>query len=228
MAEAVKKKTEKKAAKVDSNKIAAEIRTSFGKGAARKLRVIGKIPAVVYGHGTDPQHLALPGHEVALLLRKANAVLELDIEGTSQLALVKDVQKDPVRQIIEHIDLVVIRKGEKVIVDIPVHVEGESFAGTIANLDATTVSIEAEATHIPERITVDIEGAEEGTQIFAKDLVLPTGSTLVSEPDTLVVNVTIPDEVDLGESEETETEGDEVEGDDESDDETEDSEKTAE
>ena len=228
MAEAVKKKTAKKAAKVDSNKIAAEVRTSFGKGAARKLRVIGKIPAVVYGHGTDPQHLALPGHEVALLLRKANAVLELDIEGTSQLALVKDVQKDPVRQIIEHIDLVVIRKGEKVIVDIPVHVEGESFAGTIANLDATTVSIEAEATHIPERITVDIEGAEEGTQIFAKDLVLPTGSTLVSEPDTLVVNVTIPDEVDLGESEETETEGDEVEGDDESGDETEDSEKTAE
>ena len=228
MAEAVKKKTAKKAAKVDSNKIAAEVRSSFGKGAARKLRVIGKIPAVVYGHGTDPQHLALPGHEVALLLRKANAVLELDIEGTSQLALVKDVQKDPVRQIIEHIDLVVIRKGEKVIVDIPVHVEGESFAGTIANLDATTVSIEAEATHIPERIIVDIEGAEEGTQIFAKDLVLPTGSTLVSEPDTLVVNVTIPDEVDLGESEETETEGDEVEGDDESGDETEDSEKTAE
>ena len=228
MAEAVKKKTAKKAAKVDSNKIAAEVRTSFGKGAARKLRVIGKIPAVVYGHGTDPQHLALPGHEVALLLRKANAVLELDIEGTSQLALVKDVQKDPVRQIIEHIDLVVIRKGEKVTVDVPVHVEGESFAGTIANLDATTVSIEAEATHIPERITVDIEGAEEGTQIFAKDLVLPTGSTLVSEPDTLVVNVTIPDEVDLGESEETETEGDEVEGDDESGDETEDSEKTAE
>ena len=228
MAEAVKKKTAKKAAKVDSNKIAAEIRTSFGKGAARKLRVIGKIPAVVYGHGTDPQHLALPGHEVALLLRKANAVLELDIEGTSQLALVKDVQKDPVRQIIEHIDLVVIRKGEKVIVDIPVHVEGESFAGTIANLDATTVSIEAEATHIPERITVDIEGAEEGTQIFAKDLVLPTGSTLVSEPDTLVVNVTVPGEVDLGESEEIE--GDEVEGgdDDESGDEAEDSEKTTE
>ena len=228
MAEAVKKKTAKKAAKVDSNKIAAEIRTSFGKGAARKLRVIGKIPAVVYGHGTDPQHLALPGHEVALLLRKANAVLELDIEGTSQLALVKDVQKDPVRQIIEHIDLVVIRKGEKVIVDVPVHVEGESFAGTIANLDATTVSIEAEATHIPERITVDIEGAEEGTQIFAKDLVLPTGSTLVSEPDTLVVNVTVPGEVDLGESEEIE--GDEVEGgdDDESGDEAEDSEKTAE
>ena len=226
MAEAVKKKTAKKAAKVDSNKIAAEVRTSFGKGAARKLRVIGKIPAVVYGHGTDPQHLALPGHEVALLLRKANAVLELDIEGTSQLALVKDVQKDPVRQIIEHIDLVVIRKGEKVTVDVPVHVEGESFAGTIANLDATTVSIEAEATHIPERITVDIEGAEEGTQIFAKDLVLPTGSTLVSEPDTLVVNVTIPDEVDLGESEETDD--DEVEGDDESGDETEDSEKTAE
>lgn len=216
MAEAVKKKTEKKAAKVDSNKISAEVRTSFGKGAARKLRVLGKIPVVVYGHGTDPQHLALPGHEVGLLLRKANAVLELDIEGASQLALVKDVQKDPVRQIIEHIDLVVVRKGEKVIVDIPVHLEGESFAGTIATLDATTVSIEAEATHIPERIVIDIEGAEEGTQILAKDLKLPAGSTLVSEPDTLVVNVTVPGEVDLGESEEIEeTEGEDGENADE-------------
>ena len=213
MAEAVKKRTEKKAVKVDSNKITADVRTSFGKGAARKLRVLGKIPAVVYGHGTNPQHLALPAHEVGLLLRKANAVLDLQIEGGNQLALVKDVQKDPVRQIIEHIDLVVIRKGEKVTVDIPVHVEGESFAGTIASLDATTVSIEAEATHIPERIVVDIEGAEEGTQILAKDLVLPTGSTLISDPQTLIINVTVPGEIDLGESEESDlTEGESAEG----------------
>ena len=190
------------------------MRESFGKGAARKLRVLGKIPAVVYGHGTDPQHLALPGHEVALLLRKANAVLDIDIQGKSQLALVKDVQKDPVRQIIEHIDLVVIRKGEKVIVDIPVHVEGESFAGTIAALDATTISVEAEATHIPERITVDIEGAEEGTQIFAKDLVLPTGSTLITDPDVLVINVTVPTAADLGETTDDEAESTEgAEGD---------------
>lgn len=185
----------------DDNKLVAEIRDQFGKGFARRIRAAGRIPAVIYGHGTEPQHVSLPGHEVGLILRKANQVLELDIAGKTQLALVKDVQKDPVHQVIEHLDLVVVRKGEKVTVDVPVHVEGESAAGTIAALDANTLSIEAEATHIPERITVDIEGAEEGTQIFAKDLTLPEGSTLVSDPETLVVNVTVPAAVDLGETE---------------------------
>lgn len=185
----------------DDNKLVAEVRDQFGKGFARRIRAAGRIPAVIYGHGTEPQHVSLPGHEVGLILRKANQVLELDIAGKTQLALVKDVQKDPVHQVIEHLDLVVVRKGEKVTVDVPVHVEGESAAGTIAALDATTLSIEAEATHIPERITVDIEGAEEGTQIFAKDLSLPEGSTLVSDPETLVVNVTVPAAVDLGETE---------------------------
>ena len=184
----------------DENKLVAEIRDQFGKGFARRIRAAGRIPAVIYGHGTDPQHVSLPGHEVALILRKANQVLDLQIEGKSQLALVKDVQKDPVRQIIEHLDLVVVRKGEKVTVDVPVHVEGESFAGTIASLDATTLSLEVEATHIPENVTVDIEGAEEGTQIFAKDVALPEGATLVSDPDTLVINVTVPAAVDLGET----------------------------
>ncbi|MET3767906.1 large subunit ribosomal protein L25 [Marisediminicola sp. UYEF4] len=184
--------------------IVADVRESFGKGAARKLRVLGKIPAVVYGHGTEPQHLALPGHQVALLLRKKNAVLELKINGKTQLALVKDVQKDPVKAIIEHIDLIVIRKGEKVTVDIPVHVEGESYPGTIANLESTTISVEAEATHIPERVTVNIDGFEDGTQIHAKDLELPTGSTLITDPETLVVNIVIPAEVDLGEEAEVE------------------------
>ncbi len=188
----------------DDNKLVAEPREQFGKGFARRIRAAGKIPAVIYGHGTDPQHVTLPGHEVALILRKANQVLELDISGKTQLALVKDVQKDPVHQIIEHLDLVVVRKGEKVTVDIPVHVEGTSVAGTIAALDANTLSVEAEATHIPERLTVDIEGAEEGTQIFARDIALPEGSTLVSDPDTLVVNVTIPAAVDLGETPEAE------------------------
>ncbi len=154
-----------------------------------------------------PQHVTLPGHEVALILRKSNQVLELDIQGKTQLALVKDVQKDPVRQIIEHFDLIVVRKGEKVTVDVPVHVEGESAAGTIASLDANTLSLEAEATHIPERITVDIEGAEEGTQIFAKDIELPAGSTLVSDPETLVVNVTAETAQDLGETEPSEAAG---------------------
>ncbi|MCU1416311.1 MAG: ribosomal protein L25/ral stress protein Ctc [Schumannella sp.] len=196
----------------DDNKLVAEVREQFGKGFARRIRAAGRIPAVIYGHGTDPQHVSLPGHEVGLILRKANQVLELDIAGKTQLALVKDVQKDPVRQIIEHLDLVIVRKGEKVTIDVPVHVEGESASGTIASLDANTLSLEAEATHIPERIVVDIEGAEDGTQIFAKDLKLPEGSTLISDPDTLVINVTVPAEVDLGESEAAESEPAEGEG----------------
>lgn len=204
--------TSKSATKNDDNRIAAEVRESFGKGAARKLRAIGRIPAVVYGHGTDPQHLSLPGHEVALLLRKANAVLDLDIAGTSQLALVKDVQKDPVKQLIEHIDLIVVRRGEKVTIDIPVHLEGEPAAGTIANLDTTTLSIEAEATHIPERIVVDIEGREEGTQISAGELTLPSGSTLITDPETLVVGIVVP-QLDLtSDADDTDSESD-AEGD---------------
>ena len=176
----------------DDMRLTAEVRTSFGKGAARKIRALNKIPAVIYGHGTDPQHVTLPGHETMLLIRKANAVLELNIDGAQQLALVKDVQKDPVRQIIEHMDLIIVRRGEKVTVDIPVHLEGESAAGTIATQEHTTVSVEAEATHIPERITVDIEGLEDGTQIHASDLELPSGSTLISDPATLVVAISTP------------------------------------
>ena len=186
------------AVKNDNNEITAEVRHTFGKGAARKMRVLGKIPAVVYGHGTAPQHLALPGHEVGLLLRKANAVLTIDIEGTTQLALVKDVQKDPVKQIIEHIDLIVIRAGEKVTVDVAIHIEGEPVSGTVANIESNTVSLEALATSIPERIIVSVEGAESGTQIFAKDLELPTGASLITDEDTLVINVVTPGEQDLG------------------------------
>jgi large subunit ribosomal protein L25 len=191
----------------DDNKLTAEPRESFGKGAARKIRAQGKIPAVIYGHGTDPQHVTLPGHEVGLILRKANQVLDLDISGKSQLALVKDVQKDPVRQIIEHLDLIVVRKGEKVTIDVPVHVEGESASGTTAAQDANTISLEAEATHIPERVVVDIEGLEAGTQILAKDLKLPEGSTLISDPDTLIINVTAETEQDLGDTESESAEG---------------------
>jgi large subunit ribosomal protein L25 len=190
---------DKKEAQND-NSVVAEVRTSFGKGAARKIRAVGKIPAVLYGHGTEPVHITLPGHQIALILRKANAVLDLDIEGTEQAALVKDVQKDPVLQIIEHIDLIVLRKGEKVQVEVPVHLEGESFAGTLASLDENTLLVEVLAISIPERIMVNIEGAVEGTQILAKDVVLPEGATLVSDPELLVVNVTVPEEADLGDS----------------------------
>jgi large subunit ribosomal protein L25 len=175
-----------------SNHLVTESRTEFGKGAARRIRAKGKIPAVIYGHGTEPQHVTLPGHEVGLILRKSNQVLELDIAGTTQLALVKDVQKDPVRQIIEHIDLIVVRKGEKVIVDIPVHLIGESYPGTLAMQDANTLSLEVEATHIPESVSVSIEGLEDGAHVLAKDVELPKGASLLSDPDLLVVGITLP------------------------------------
>jgi large subunit ribosomal protein L25 len=180
------------AEKTISNHLVTEARQSFGKGAARKIRAVGKIPAVIYGHGTEPQHVTLPGHETALILRKSNQVLELDIDGTVQLALVKDVQKDPVRQIIEHIDLIVVRKGEKVTVDVSVHIEGESYPGTIAMLDANTISLEVEATHIPESVSVSVEGLTDGAHITAKDIALPKGATLLSDPDLLVVAISNP------------------------------------
>jgi len=172
--------------------VPAELRASFGKGFARRLRAAGKIPAVIYGHGTDPVHVALPGHQMMLLVRRANAVIELDIEGTSQLALVKDVQRDPVHQIIEHIDLLVVNKGEKVTVDVPLYTSGEPFPGTIATLDASSISLEVEATHIPEHIEVDVEGLEDGTHITAGELTLPRGASLLSDPETLIVAVTVP------------------------------------
>ncbi|MEY9851277.1 large subunit ribosomal protein L25 [Leifsonia sp. EB41] len=176
----------------ESNKVVAEIRDSFGKGAARKIRAKGLIPAVIYGHGTDPVHVTVPAHQVGLLLRKANAILDLDIDGTSQLTLVKDVQKDPVLQIIEHLDLIIVRRGEKVVVEVPVHVEGEPFSGTIAVLDIPTIKLEVEATHIPERIVIDVTDAEEGTQYHAKDFALPTGAVLAEDEDLLILNVVVP------------------------------------
>ncbi|WP_022886648.1 50S ribosomal protein L25/general stress protein Ctc [Glaciibacter superstes] len=176
----------------DNNKVAAELREKFGKGFARRLRADGKIPAVIYGHGAEPLHVALPAHRVGLLLRKANAILELDLDGTTHLTLVKDVQKDPVRQIIEHLDLIVVRKGEKVEVEVPVHLEGETYPGTIAMLDLNNLRLQAEATNIPERIVISVEGLEEGTQIHAKDVELPSGSVLVDDEDLLVVNVIVP------------------------------------
>lgn len=176
----------------EDTKVHAELRESFGKGFARRLRADGKIPAVIYGHGTEPVHVALPGHQVSLIIRRANALLELDIEGKTQLALVKDVQRDPVRQIIEHIDLLVIKKGEKVAIDVPIIVTGESAPGTIANLDATTLSIEAEATHIPQNLEISVEGLEEGAHITAADVALPKGSTLLSDPEVLVIAISVP------------------------------------
>jgi large subunit ribosomal protein L25 len=173
-------------------KITAEMRTEFGKGAARRIRRDHKIPAVVYGHGNDPVHLTLPGHDTMMALKHggANALLELDIDGESQLALTKQVQVDPIRRVLEHIDFVAVRRGEKVTVDVPVHVSGDAAAETLVVTEQSTVQVEAEATNIPERIEVSVEGAAIGTQIHGSDLVLPEGTTLVTDPESLIVNVT--------------------------------------
>lgn len=186
----------------EDTKVHAEVREQFGKGFARRLRAAGKIPAVIYGHGTEPVHVALPGHQVSLIIRRANALLELDIDGKDQLALVKDVQRDPVRQIIEHIDLLVVKKGEKIQVDVPVVVTGEPFAGTVANLDATSIAVEVEATHIPENVEVSVEGLEEGQHITAADVKLPKGATLLADPETLIVAIYVPTEEAAPEAEE--------------------------
>jgi len=175
-----------------AEKIAAESRTEFGKGAARRIRRADKVPAVIYGHGNDPIHITLPGHDTMMALKHggANALLELDIEGSTQLALTKQVQIDPIRRVLEHIDFVAVRRGEKVTVDIPVHLVGDAASETLVVTENTVVSVEAEATHIPEFIEVSIEGAEVGTQIHASDLNLPEGSLLLTDPETLVVNIT--------------------------------------
>ena len=168
----------------------AEKRTQFGKGAARKIRRAHKIPAVMYGHGADPIHITLPGHDTMMALKNPNALLTIVIDGDEQLALAKDVQRDAIKPIIEHVDLVVVRKGEKVTVDISVHVEGEAGPETVVTVDHPTISVEAEATNIPEYVTVSVEGLPAGTQIHASDLTMPEGATLVTDPEALVVNIT--------------------------------------
>jgi large subunit ribosomal protein L25 len=171
-------------------KLTAELRTEFGKGAARRLRRAHKVPAVLYGHGTDPVHISLPGHETLLALRTANALLSIDVDGRSQLALPKQVQRDPLKHTIDHVDLVLVRRGEKVTVDIAVQLEGEAGDDTLVVVDHNSLPIEAEATHLPEQIVVSIEGLPAGTQILAKDLELPEGASLGIDPETLIVNIT--------------------------------------
>jgi len=175
---------------VSEVRIAAESRTEFGKGAARRIRRSNKVPAVLYGHGTDPRHISLPGHELMLALKTPNVLLTLDIEGNDELALPKDVQRDPIKGFLEHVDLVVVRRGEKVTVEIGIHVTGEAVPETLVNLDTTTLSVEAEATNIPTGVDVSVEGLGVGDQIHAKDLTLPDGVTLVTDEDALIVNIT--------------------------------------
>ena len=171
-------------------KIAAEPRTEFGKGAARRIRRADKVPAVLYGSGSEPVHITLPGHELALALKHgANALLSIEVDGDSQLAIPKQVQRDPLKGFIEHADLLIVKKGQKVTVDVPINIVGEAQPDALVVTENATVSLEAEATHIPEGIEVSIEGAEIGTQILAKDLVLPSGSTLAVDEEHLIINI---------------------------------------
>ena len=170
--------------------IAAEPRTEFGKGPARRERRAGKVPAVLYGHGGDPRHITLPGHEVLLALRTANVLIRLEgLSGGSELALPKAVQRDAIRGTVEHVDLILVRSGEKVTVEIPVNVIGEVSPDGLLDQQLVQISLEAEATHIPPGIDVDVEGLEVGVSVHASDLVLPAGVTLAVEPDILVLHV---------------------------------------
>ena len=148
-------------------KLTAELRTEFGKGAARRIRRAHKVPAVLYGHGTDPIHIALPGHETLLALRTDNALLSIDVNGTSSLALPKQVQRDPIKHTIEHVDLVLVRRGEKVTVEVNVVIEGEATPGSLVTQDSNTIEIEADALSIPQQLSLSIEGADIGTQFTA-------------------------------------------------------------
>lgn len=171
-------------------KMVANLRDNFGKGAARKLRAAGKTPAVIYGHGNSTRHISLPAHEVTLALRHKNALLELDLAGKKELVLVKSAAKDPVTQIIEHIDLVEVRAGEKVHVEVPVHVVGEVFPGSVLDLEHKTVKLEAEATHVPEFVELHISKEDPaGHHYTAKDIKLPAGVTMDLPADELVASV---------------------------------------
>lgn len=175
---------------MSETKIAAQKRTEFGKGAARRLRRDSQVPAVIYGHGSEPLHIALPGHELMLALRQSNVLLTIDVEGEPQLALPKQIQRDPVKGFLEHVDLLLVRSGEKVSVDVAIHTVGDAAPDTLLVIEANTIPVMAEATHIPESFIVSIAGLRAGAQIHASDVILPEGVELDIEPDTLVINVT--------------------------------------
>ena len=190
----------------DELRIAAEARTEFGKGAARRIRRQDKVPAVLYGHGTDPVHLSLPGHEAMLALKNTNALLTLALSDREELALPKSVQRDPIKGFIEHVDLILVRRGEKVTVEVPVHVVGEPPADSLVNQELTVLEIEAEATHIPEELQVSIEGFSVGDNVHASAVSLPTGATLVTDPEHVVVGILAAPTADQLEAEVSEAE----------------------
>ncbi len=186
-------------------KIAAQMRSDFGKGAARRTRREGRVPGVIYGHGAAPVHVSLPGHELMLALKNANVLISLDVEGKSELVIPKAVQKDPVRGLLEHIDLLQVKRGEKVSVEVPVHVEGElAPGGNLIEHVLNALPVEAEATHIPESVTVSVEGLEAGASVLAKDITLPKGTTLGVEDDAVVLQIVAAQAEAPAETDETE------------------------
>lgn len=196
-------------------RLAAETRTEFGKGGARRTRRDGKIPAVIYGHGANPRHVSLPAREFTQAIKHgANVLLTLTLEGKDELAIAKAIQRDPIKGSYKHIDLLTVLRGEKVTVDVRINIVGEVAPGGQLAQEANTISVETEATHIPTEIDLSIEGIEVGAQLTAADVTLPEGTTLVSDPETLIVNVTAvqaaqltdPDADDAGAVEETGTE----------------------
>ncbi|MFF8861328.1 50S ribosomal protein L25/general stress protein Ctc [Streptomyces sp. NPDC015139] len=192
-------------------KLAAETRTEFGKGAARRIRRENKVPGVLYGHGSDPLHLTLPGHELLLALRTPNVLISLDIDGKSnELAIPKSVQRDPLKGFLEHVDLLLVKRGEKVTVEVPVHAEGElAPGGNLLEHVLVALPVDAEATHIPEAVTVSVEGLEAGASVHAKDITLPSGVTLAVDEDAVVLQV-LQAQVEETEGEEAAAEGEEV------------------
>ena len=170
--------------------IAAEPRTEFGKGPARRTRALGKVPGILYGHGTDTRHVTLPGHDLMLALKTPNVLIRLEgLPSGNELALPKAVQRNPIKGFIEHVDLLLVRRGEKVTVEVPVHVTGEVFPGGLLDQQLVQVQVETEATKIPQSIDVDVEGMEIGAAVHAADLVLPSGVTLSADPEALVLHV---------------------------------------
>ncbi|MFD0772819.1 50S ribosomal protein L25/general stress protein Ctc [Streptomonospora algeriensis] len=171
-------------------RIAAEPRTEFGKGAARRVRRAGKVPAVLYGHGTDPRHIALPGHDLMLALKTPNVLLRVDgLPGTDNLVLPRAVQRDPIKGFLEHVDLLVVKKGEKVHVEISVTLTGEIAPGGVLNQELVTVEVETEATRIPEGVEYNVEGLGTDAHVTAADLDLPRGTELVTDPETMVLTI---------------------------------------
>ena len=180
-------------------RIEAEPRTEFGKGPSRRTRRAGRVPAVMYGHGAPNRHFTLPGHELMIALKTPNALISIaGLEGRPVLALPKAVQRHAINGFIEHVDMIEVRSGEKVTVEIPVRVSGEVFPGGLLNQQLVQVAVEAEATHLPDGVDVDVEGMEVGTTVHAADLALPDGTTLVTDPEALILHVIAAPTVDLG------------------------------